>query len=588
MNTEDGRVQKLEQLLFSKIGHVRLSRQRVDAALQIAKRAHENQFRESNVAQRDRLPYITHVIGVAITAIQYWQPDAITDSLEDVVCACLLHDVIEDSAITAFEIEENTTPRVTEIVLALTKPPVSSKVNRERREDLFLEQITQFGPTAIYVKLCDILHNLESPETTPSRLLHKLTRRATKSVPVLLQALAFKASSLSEQLDHFLHCSRNELRTRLEPGNAAAASFEEAVARTHEFATAKSLELHDVCEWIGEITGCALPTLDTIDNYFRVDVLRRVRIRDQKLLRQLRHDLTSGALVIPSVDSGLDSDSFGLALKILCSPICSSSGEQAGLHIFLLLPVSSSSWLTPVALQTLVAILCLNRITRQQQLVVEAAQRVGRVGLTLDPVLVSRCGLSFGNLLELKRILKGAEALHSMLQNVIEWQIDDSGLASTIDRFESRVKTADSVVRKMNSRNWQDLSRFDDIVGFRIVVGSSGAAEKLSGWIATMLAKHARKLGLYDETSSPQVLSISAPTGYRAIHLRMSLRSPINSSDLVPCEIQIRTLMQDMWARLSYLALYKHSKRSPEVDSKLRELSLALQHRESDLISLFP
>ncbi len=73
--------------------------------------------------------------------------------------------------------------------------------------------------------------------------------------------------------------------------------------------------------------------------------------------------------------------------------------------------------------------------------------------------------------------------------------------------------------------------------------------------------------------------SITSPTsdGYRALHVLTSVHDPRDpSQDTIPCEIQIRTLAQDTWAKLSRADLY-HRKAPASIRRLVKELSEELR-----------
>lgn len=110
-------------------------------AMQIAYRAHHGQTDKSGV------PYLYHPIHLA---------EQMNDELT--VTAALLHDVLEDSPMTAAELRaEGISPQAVDAVVLLTRPaemPYLDYVERIRR-----------NPIARAVKCADLRHNCD-----PSRL----------------------------------------------------------------------------------------------------------------------------------------------------------------------------------------------------------------------------------------------------------------------------------------------------------------------------------------------------------------------------------------------------------------------------------
>lgn len=103
-------------------------------AMKLAYRAHAGQKDQTNV------PYIFHPIHLA-------------EQMEDEISctAALLHDVVEDTAYTFADLEEEFPKEVTEVLRLLT---------HEEGEDYF-EYVRKIktNPVAVKVKLADLAHN---------------------------------------------------------------------------------------------------------------------------------------------------------------------------------------------------------------------------------------------------------------------------------------------------------------------------------------------------------------------------------------------------------------------------------------------
>jgi (p)ppGpp synthase/HD superfamily hydrolase len=123
-----------------------LSRQIADA-LEFAVRAHGDQVRKGTT-----IPYVSHLLGVAALVLE-------GGGDEDLAIAGLLHDVLEDTAVTAAEVEEAFGPRVAAVIegcsdtLEKPKPPVLE------RKRLYLEHLEEADADTLLVSLADKLHN---------------------------------------------------------------------------------------------------------------------------------------------------------------------------------------------------------------------------------------------------------------------------------------------------------------------------------------------------------------------------------------------------------------------------------------------
>ena len=132
---------------------------RIRAAYEMAKRAHEGQNR------RDGSPYVTHCVYAADIAL-----DMGLD--EDSIVATLLHDIIEDTALTHEDIAREFGSTVADLVEGVTK---LTRVQYTSKEDEQMENMRKMllamakDIRVILIKIADRLHNMrtmayQSPE----------------------------------------------------------------------------------------------------------------------------------------------------------------------------------------------------------------------------------------------------------------------------------------------------------------------------------------------------------------------------------------------------------------------------------------
>ncbi|MCF6154542.1 MAG: hypothetical protein E3K36_04665 [Candidatus Brocadia sp.] len=93
------------------------------------------------------------------------------------------------------------------------------------------------------------------------------------------------------------------------------------------------------------------------------------------------------------------------------------------------------------------------------------------------------------------------------------------------------------------------FTRTEDLLGIRTVCNNLSDIDLLIEMIQHDLST-LKVLEIKDLVSSP------SPTGYRAKHVRTLYNIFQSKEQPIPCEIQIRTLAQDTWARLSREDLY--------------------------------
>ncbi|MDO5417948.1 MAG: GTP pyrophosphokinase family protein [Lachnospiraceae bacterium] len=131
-----------------------------------------------------------------------------------------------------------------------------------------------------------------------------------------------------------------------------------------------------------------------------------------------------------------------------------------------------------------------------------------------------------------------------------------------IEHIKSRLKTADSIVRKLKLDGYEVTienmnSRLSDIAGVRIICSYTSDIYQ----IADMISRQEDITVLYvkDFIKHPK------PNGYKSYHMVVSV--PIYLSDMkkdVRVEVQIRSVAMDFWASLEHKIAYKFEGDAPE------------------------
>lgn len=124
---------------------------KLDEALRVSARAHKKQSRRGSDT-----PYIVHPYGVMFIASQYTED-------EDVLIACLLHDVIEDvpKEYSEVQMREQFGDRVVELVLGVTK---DRKIRGWKAScDDYLDHLENSAPAeSSIIAVADKIHNIMS------------------------------------------------------------------------------------------------------------------------------------------------------------------------------------------------------------------------------------------------------------------------------------------------------------------------------------------------------------------------------------------------------------------------------------------
>lgn len=174
---------------------------------------------------------------------------------------------------------------------------------------------------------------------------------------------------------------------------------------------------------------------------------------------------------------------------------------------------------------------------------------------------------------------RAAKQLRSLLVQVAA-QIEDPKLVrAEID--DIRIKGAGSLKRKAQRAGWSVEDAFTqcpDIVGGRVVCNNVEDVYRFEELLKENLSIESSQLGRQDYIKNP------TNQGYRALHLNIRLNvSETFGFEMIPCEIQIRTRLQDAWAELAHSDIYKQD-RLPE-DLRLRAKDLAQLLATADSIA---
>jgi (p)ppGpp synthase/HD superfamily hydrolase len=117
-------------------------------AIEFAARAHDGQKRKGG-----DVPYVSHPFAVAFIL-------QIQECHHDIIIAGLLHDTVEDTAVTLTDIQKEFGATVAELVGIVTEPDKS--LPWEHRKKYMIETIKFAKREAKYLSCADKLHNLIS------------------------------------------------------------------------------------------------------------------------------------------------------------------------------------------------------------------------------------------------------------------------------------------------------------------------------------------------------------------------------------------------------------------------------------------
>ena len=135
-----------------------------------------------------------------------------------------------------------------------------------------------------------------------------------------------------------------------------------------------------------------------------------------------------------------------------------------------------------------------------------------------------------------------------------------------IEHIKSRLKTADSIVKKLKKDGCEVtidnmMNHLSDIAGIRIICSFTSDIYKLAEMIGNQT--DLKVLSIKDYIKNPK------ESGYKSYHMLVSV--PIFLSDSVvdtKVEIQIRTIAMDFWASLEHKIYYKFEGNAPDYISR--------------------
>lgn len=131
----------------------REEQQKIAAALRLAEFAHQGQTRDEGT------PYIEHPIAVARILMEEIDIEETGVNPLDAVCAALLHDVLEDSELTAEELKRDFGPEVARVVSAVTKIE-DPAVPQEVWGVAYMTRLMTADKIVRLVKVADRLNNM--------------------------------------------------------------------------------------------------------------------------------------------------------------------------------------------------------------------------------------------------------------------------------------------------------------------------------------------------------------------------------------------------------------------------------------------
>jgi len=120
----------------------------IELAIEVAAKAHQNQYRKLT-----DIPYITHPYSVGMLLFK-------EGCKEEVVCAGILHDTVEDTDLTVEDIRIQFGTEVVELVESCSEP--NKEASWEERKQHTIDSLKDVSKDSAMIVCADKLHNLRS------------------------------------------------------------------------------------------------------------------------------------------------------------------------------------------------------------------------------------------------------------------------------------------------------------------------------------------------------------------------------------------------------------------------------------------
>jgi putative GTP pyrophosphokinase len=165
---------------------------------------------------------------------------------------------------------------------------------------------------------------------------------------------------------------------------------------------------------------------------------------------------------------------------------------------------------------------------------------------------------------------RAGRRLRSILAEVVA-AIEDRTLVRAEVR-SVRLKGLSSVERKAAAKRWkaeEALSACSDLIGGRVVCNNIEDVYRFAELLKERLAGAPEEFEIQDHIKNPN------KGGYRALHVnfRLDIGGHPFAPDRVPCEVQIRSRLQDAWAELSHDDIYKQPDLAADLRARAKDLA---------------
>lgn len=183
----------------------------IDKARQFAKKAHDS---VNQVRKYVNLPYWVHCEEVA---------DLVKDigGSTDMICAAFLHDTVEDTPTTLFDIAKEFGEEAAILVQMLTNVSKKSDGNRAFRKELDREHLRNASPDAKTIKLADRISNISTIVEYDPKFAQTYLEETLLLLPVLKEGHIVLWKQLENMVKRDLEVLKQQRIEQIEKENIA-------------------------------------------------------------------------------------------------------------------------------------------------------------------------------------------------------------------------------------------------------------------------------------------------------------------------------------------------------------------------------
>ncbi len=170
-------------------------------------------------------------------------------------------------------------------------------------------------------------------------------------------------------------------------------------------------------------------------------------------------------------------------------------------------------------------------------------------------------------------LLRAGDRLRSLLKEVVAG-IEDKKLVR-VEFRDVRIKELSSIQRKVEKNGWgadEALCCCSDLIGARVVCNNIKDVYRFVELLKKDLSSPLDNIKVQDYIREPK------EGGYRTLHVNFNLDLDAYrlKQDLVPCEVQIQSRLQDTWAILTHDDIYKQPELPEDLRARAKDLAEVL------------